>query len=99
MSVKRHIVWVCAGCDRCAPLDGSDPERMPCTDTSPSMDGAEVVRAEDYDALAGERDRYRKALARIADAESGHWGWIAHEALHPKQQHDTSEMRQEDHRG
>jgi len=25
--------------------------------------------------------RYRAALARIADAESGHWGRIAHDAL------------------
>ena len=28
-----------------------------------------------------ERDIYRKALWRIADAESGTWGWIAHQAL------------------
>ena len=30
-----------------------------------------------------ELDRYRAALVRIADAESGVWGWIAHDALHP----------------
>lgn len=30
-----------------------------------------------------ERRRYRAALERIAEAESGVWGWIAHEALYP----------------
>lgn len=29
-------------------------------------------------------NEYRRALVRISDAESGHWGWIAHEALHPE---------------
>lgn len=48
-SPERHIVWICAGCDRCQPLDGSERQGYPCTDTSPSMDGAEVVRADDYD--------------------------------------------------
>lgn len=33
--------------------------------------------------LREERDRYRRALERIADQESGGWGVIAHEALHP----------------
>jgi len=37
----------------------------------------EVVDATEY-------DRLRKTLARISDAESGYWGRIAHEALHPK---------------
>lgn len=31
--------------------------------------------------LLEERDHYRAALVRIADANSGEWGWIAHEAL------------------
>lgn len=31
--------------------------------------------------LQAERDRYRAALARIAGAESGIWGRIAHDAL------------------
>lgn len=31
-----------------------------------------------------ERDRFRRALARISDAESGHWGRIAHDALRGK---------------
>lgn len=60
--VERHIVWVCCGCDACQPLDGSDRQSYPCTDTSPSMDGAEVVRAEDYDRLRAEIDEYRSAL-------------------------------------
>lgn len=28
-----------------------------------------------------ELELYRRALVRISDANSGHWGWIAHEAL------------------
>jgi hypothetical protein len=31
-----------------------------------------------------ERDRYREALLRIANAQSGVWGQLAHEALHPR---------------
>jgi hypothetical protein len=30
-------------------------------------------------------ERYRLALVRIANAQSGVWGRIAREALHPKQ--------------
>lgn len=41
--MKRYIVWVCQGCDACEPPDGSPRMTGPCTDTSPSMDGAEVV--------------------------------------------------------
>lgn len=36
---------------------------------------------EQYPSLLMERDRYRTALRRIADAESGVWGAIAREAL------------------
>ena len=63
LNVERHIVWVCAGCDKCQPLNGSEPQRTPCTDTSPSMNGAEVVLAEDYDRL---HDAFM-ALYRAAD--------------------------------
>ena len=31
-----------------------------------------------------ERDRFRAALAEISDADSGKWGWIAFNALHPE---------------
>jgi hypothetical protein len=31
-----------------------------------------------------ELERLKAALRRIADSESGHWGWIAHEVLHPE---------------
>lgn len=34
--------------------------------------------------LREERDRYRAALVRISDAESGIWGRMAHQALHPE---------------
>jgi hypothetical protein len=40
---------------------------------------------EQYALAVEELERLRAALRRIADAESGHWGWIAHEALHPKE--------------
>jgi hypothetical protein len=39
--------------------------------------------APDVAALRAERDHYRAALVRIADAESCHWGVIAREALRP----------------
>jgi hypothetical protein len=32
-----------------------------------------------------DNDRLREALRRIASAESGPWGRIAHSALHPKE--------------
>jgi hypothetical protein len=60
--VERHIVWVCAGCDRCKP-DHGERDRMPCTDTSPSMNGAEVVLAEDY-------DRLREAVEDLLDVRN-----------------------------
>jgi hypothetical protein len=40
----------------------------------PEYDGGEVVTADEY-------DRLRAALEQIANANSGRWGWIAHEAL------------------
>ena len=55
---RRHVVWVCCGCDDCEPLDGSAPSRFPCR-APMSSDGAEVVRAEDY-------DRLREALEKVA---------------------------------
>lgn len=45
--MKRYIVWVCQGCDWCEPPDGSPRMTGPCTDTSPSMSGAEVVITAD----------------------------------------------------
>jgi hypothetical protein len=41
-----------------------------------------LVHAE-REHLEAENGRYRAALRQIASAESGAWGWIAHEALHP----------------
>jgi len=38
------------------------------------------------EALIAENMRLRKALERIASAESGVWGRMAHEALHPEGQ-------------
>lgn len=32
-------------------------------------------------------------LRRIADAESGHWGWIAHGALHPERAQSSENHR------
>lgn len=48
--VKRYIAWLCEGCDECDPPDGSERCQGPCN--GPSLNGAEVVRAEDYDRLA-----------------------------------------------
>lgn len=43
---------------------------------------SDVEHQRDY--LREENVQLRAALRRIADSESGVWGWIAHEALHPK---------------
>ncbi len=54
-AVKRYLVWVCEGCDICAPPDGfdpPDPDPGPCTHASPSVNGAWVVLAAEYDRLA-----------------------------------------------
>lgn len=48
LAARRHVVWVCAGCDDCEPMNGGEPTGLPCRD-SPSMDGAEVVLAVEYD--------------------------------------------------
>lgn len=58
---KRYIAWLCEGCDECNPPDGSERCQGPCN--SPSLNGAEVVRAEDYDRVtAPERDALIAAL-------------------------------------
>jgi hypothetical protein len=38
-------------------------------------------------------ERLRTALRRIADAESGHWGRIAHGALHPERAQKNEDAR------
>lgn len=66
-----------APCPRCHATgvdpDDTDPCRLCVGDGT--LDAAELV---------AERDRYRDALAQIAGDESGIWGRIAHEALHPR---------------
>lgn len=42
-----------------------------------------ALMADELEHRERELDRYRAALVRIANAESGYWGVIAHEALHP----------------
>lgn len=55
-----------------------------------SVEPEPELRARLVDQIVAERDRYKAALIRIADAESGRWGWIAHDALHPERPpHDT----------
>lgn len=39
--LPRHLVWVCAGCDDCAPPDGLPRSPTPCD--GPSQNGAWVV--------------------------------------------------------
>ena len=45
------------------------------------LEGLLNAAALERHALLDRLARYRAALARIADAESGHWGRIAHDAL------------------
>jgi hypothetical protein len=68
-----------------------------CGALSPEQGGCPECGAPCPDEWHGEyregavAERHRKALVRIADAESGHWGTIAHEALHPKQSRPKEE--------
>jgi hypothetical protein len=46
---------------------------------------AELARLEaEFTRVKTDRDRYAHGLRQIADGNSGKWGWIAHEALHPE---------------
>lgn len=54
------------------------------------VNGAVIAVADVLCNLDAERDRYRAALARISDAESGIWGQIAHAALHPEGSNGTA---------
>jgi hypothetical protein len=45
------------------------------------LEGLLTAAAQERHALLVRLGRYRTALARIADSESGHWGRIAHDAL------------------
>jgi hypothetical protein len=40
-TIRKHVVWLCAGCDDCEPVDGSEPSRYPCDDLV-SANGADV---------------------------------------------------------
>jgi len=44
---RTYIAWLCEGCDTCDPPDGSPRQLSPCTDESPSLNGAEVMRADE----------------------------------------------------
>lgn len=46
--LPRHFVWVCAGCDDCAPPDGSPRSPTPCD--GPSQNGAWVIEVVDAEA-------------------------------------------------
>ena len=45
------------------------------------LEGLLNAAALERHALLDRLAHYRAALTRIADSESGHWGWIAHDAL------------------
>jgi len=49
------------------------------------LEGLRTVAARERHALLDRLAHYRHALARIADAESGHWGHIARAALDGEQ--------------
>ena len=53
------------------------------------LEGLLNAAALERHALLDRRARYRAALVRIADSESGHWGWIAHEALRADHEEPT----------
>lgn len=59
-SLKQYRVWVCHGCDICEPLDAPRTDPMPCTETAPSTDGADVVIATE---LAAAVNALRRAHA------------------------------------
>lgn len=69
---KRYIVWLCEGCDECDPQDGSERRRGPC-ENSPSMNGAEVVLAEDYDRLSQHPDPVREAAIEAGAKMGVEW--------------------------
>lgn len=64
LAARRHVVWVCAGCDDCEPTDGGEPTGLPCVD-SPSMDGAEVVLAVEYDRAVAVFDEMKGQLLAL----------------------------------
>lgn len=66
-------------CDTCAPLVSDDAEDLDRQEvTSVEVITWRCIRCEQ---LALERDHFRRALIRIGNNESGHWGVIAREAL------------------
>lgn len=60
-TVKRYLVWLCAGCDNCDP----GPARMPCD--SPSANGAAVVLASDYERAEAQLAEAREVLKELSD--------------------------------
>lgn len=75
---------------------GAGPRSTPATATRPPGPSPESDAGHSDEWRAGfdagyaegrreddDRERYRLALERIARAESGVWGMIAHEALYP----------------
>ena len=58
---------------------------MPSLEQRRELMAAELEHLEaELDAQHADRRRYRAALERIANAESGVWGWIARDALDPE---------------
>jgi len=50
------------------------------------LEGLLNAAAHERAGLLIDMERYRRALVRIADSESGIWGRIAHVALHPERE-------------
>lgn len=72
---RMHRGWTATSSD---PFQGSigGPARMVLAQVGEWIDAPDVVAA-----VEAERDLYRRALIRIGNNESGHWGVIAREAL------------------
>jgi len=62
----------------------SDPRRAELEAKLEHLEGLLNAAAHERHALLDTCARYRAALVRISDSESGHWGVIAHNALRGK---------------
>jgi hypothetical protein len=70
---RRWTIWTCSYCGY-APGSRRNWCNAGCGSDYNRMEPVEVVPASEV-------ERLRSALQQIVDAESGPWGWIAHEAL------------------
>lgn len=63
--------------------DGAELDCAVCGEPERHLSHVDPSRPPRPRGIVSERDRYREALAQIADGQSGVWGRIAWNALHP----------------